>query len=660
MKPEVDKENVKSQEIKIEEKTRERKRTLKGWVNKLAIGIAAAMTLYQIAVSLGILILNPYAHRAAHLGFALILAFLFYPMKKNEPNNGKVPLLDVLFIIGAVLCCSYIFYQQQFNEDAMIMRIGTTTTYEIALSIIAVLLILKATRRLMGIVLPIIIMAFILYPFVSPYLPSILQTSGFTLERIGNLLYLSGNGIWGVILGISATDVFMFILFASFFNLSGIGNVFINLATALFGAYRGGPAKVATIGSACFGTVSGSSVANILTTGSFTIPLMKKIGYSSTMAGAIEAVASTGGMLMPPFMGAAAFVMADYLQVPYREIIIAAAIPAILYYLALISAIDFEAQKRGLGGIPKDQLPKALPVIKRGWHLFLPLFLLIYLLVVLHYSPSRAALLGILAIIICSLIAPITRKNWRELVKALHVGAKSSLEVAVTCAAVGIVVGIIEVTGLGVKLSQALIMLSGGSLLLLLFLTMIASFILGLGLTPTACYITLAVLVAPTLIQMGVTPFAAHFFVFIFGIIGMITPPVAISAYVAASVAGGEMFATGVTAFLLAAPIYIIPYMFVYEPSLLGISSLGVVIVALITAAVGVWAFASAIQGWIFKKAAIWERVMMLAGSLMLIKPGYTTDIVGALLVVLTIALHKARIGECFGLFLKPKERLKS
>lgn len=659
MKPELGKEKVENLEIKVEEKTGERNRTLTGWGNKLAIGIAVAMTLYQIAVSLGIIYLNPYAHRAAHLGFALILAFFLYPMKKNKPNNGKLPLLDILFIIGVVLFCGYIFYQQQYNEDAMMMRIGTTTTYEIILSILAVLLILEATRRLMGIVLPIIIVVFILYPFVSPYLPGILQTSGFTLERIGNLLYISGNGIWGMILGISSTDIFMFVLFASFFNLSGIGNVFINLATALFGVYRGGPAKVATIGSACFGTISGSSVANILTIGSFTIPLMKKVGYSPTMAGAIEAVASTGGMLMPPFMGAAAFVMADYLQVPYSEIVIAAVIPAILYYLALIFAIDFEAQKKGLGGIPKDQLPNALSVIKRGWHLFFPLFFLIYLLVVKHYSPSRAALFGILAVIICSLIAPITRQNWRELVKALHVGAKSSLEVAVTCAAVGMVVGIIEVTGLGVKLSQALVILSGGSLLLLLFLTMITSFILGLGLTPTACYITLAVLVAPTLIQMGVTPFAAHFFVFIFGIIGMITPPVAISAYVAASVAGGEMFATGTTAFLLAFPIYIIPYMFIYEPSLLGIGSLGVVLSTLVTAAVGIWAFASAIQGWIFKKATIWERLMILAGSLMLIKPGYTTDIVGALVVVLTIALHKARIGGGFTLFIKPKEKLK-
>jgi TRAP transporter 4TM/12TM fusion protein len=659
MKPGLAKDSVENKAVKVEEKTGERNRNLKGWIKKLVIGIAVAMTCYQIAVSLGIIYLNPYAHRAAHLGFALVLAFFLYPVKKSEPNNGKLPLLDILFILGVICSCGYIFYQQQFNEEAMMMRIGATTTYEIILGITAALLILEATRRLMGIVLPIIIMSFILYPFVSPYLPSVLRTSGYSLERIVNLTYISGNGIWGSILGISATDIFMFVLFASFFNLSGIGEIFINLASGLFGGYRGGPAKVATIGSACFGTISGSSVANILTTGSITIPLMKKIGYSPRMAGAIEAVASTGGMLMPPFLGAAAFVMADYLQVPFSQIVIAAIIPAILYYLALIFAIDFEAQKQGLGGLPKDQLPNSLSVIKRGWHLFFPLFLLIYLLVVKNYSPSRAALFGILAVIICSLIAPSTRQNWRGLVRALHVGAKSSLEVAVTCAAVGIVVGIIEVTGLGVKLSQALIMLSGGSLLLLLFLTMISSFILGLGLTPTACYITLAVLVAPTLIEMGVAPLAAHFFVFVFGIIGMITPPVAISAYVAASVAGGEMFSTGITAFLLAFPIYIVPYMFVYEPSLLGSGAVWVVLSTLVTAGVGIWAFASAIQGWIFKKAAIWERLMFLTGSLMLIKPGITTDIVGALLVFLTVVLHKARITGGFRNFFKHPERLR-
>jgi len=422
---------------------------------------------------------------------------------------------------------------------------------------------------------------------------------------------------------------------------------------------RGGPAKMAVVASGLFGSISGSALANVATTGQITIPMMKSIGYSPRMAGAIEAVASTGGMLMPPFLGAAAFVMVDYLKVPYSEIIMAAIIPAILYYLALIFAIDFEAQKLGLGGIPKNQLPNVLSVIKRGWHLFIPLFLLIYLLVVQNFSPARAALFGILAVIFCSLIAPSTRKNWRALVSALHVGAKSSLEVAVTCAAVGIVVGIIEITGLGVKLSQGLIMLSGGSLLMLLFLTMICSFILGLGLTPTACYITLAILVAPTLIDMGIAPLAAHFFVFVFGIIGMITPPVAISAYVAASVAGGELFSTGITAFLLALPIYIVPYMFVYEPSLLGIGSIWVVVSTLVTAVVGVWAFASAVQGWIFKKSALWERLIILTGALMLMKPGITTDILGSLIVLLAVVLHRVRIMGGYRQLIKHTEKVK-
>jgi len=395
----MEKEIVENREIKVEEKTGERNRALKGWIGKLVIGIAIAMTCYQIAVSLGIIYLNPYAHRAVHLGFALILAFFLFPAKKSGSNNSTIPLWDVLLILGVICSCGYIFYQQQYNEEALMMRIGVTTTYEIILGIVAVLLVLEATRRLMGMVLPIIISGFILYPFVSPYLPGVLKTSGYSIERIVNLTYVSGNGIWGSILGISATDIFMFVLFASFFNLSGIGQVFVNLATGLFGGYRGGPAKVSTIGSACFGTISGSSVANILTTGSITIPMMKSIGYSPRMAGAIEAVASTGGMMMPPFLGAAAFVMVDYLQVPYSEIIMAAIIPAILYYLALIFAIDFEAQKLGLGGIPKNQLPNVKSVIKRGWHLFIPLVLLVYLLVVQNFSPARAALFGILAVI---------------------------------------------------------------------------------------------------------------------------------------------------------------------------------------------------------------------------------------------------------------------
>jgi TRAP transporter 4TM/12TM fusion protein len=276
--------------------------------------------------------------------------------------------------------------------------------------------------------------------------------------------------------------------------------------------------------------------------------------------------------------------------------------------------------------------------------LLTPLLFLIYLLVIKNYSPSRAALYGIMAIIIICLAVPTTRKNWRGLLNALHVGARSSLEVAVTTATVGMVVGIIELTGLGVKLSQMLIVLSHGSLLVLLFLTMIACLILGLGLTPTACYITLAVLAAPTLVKMGVAPLAAHFFVFVYGIIGMITPPVAISAYVAASVAGAELFSTGFTAFMLAMPIYVVPYMFVYGPSLLGIGSMGEVLYTLITAGIGVWAFAAAIQGWIFKQASVWERIIILAAALLLIKPGFFTDIIGAAFLALVIGLHKFRI----------------
>jgi len=569
--------------------------------------------------------LGAYEQRAVHLAFALVLAFLLYPASGRSKKSGGPSWLDVCLAFMAALCGGYLVVEY----DQITARMGIPAISDLVVAGVMVLLVLEATRRVLGAAITIIAGAFLIYAHFGYLAPSVIAHQGYSLGRILSQMGLGTEGIYGTPLGVSATFVIMFIIFAAFLSESGAGQYFIDIAYGLFGRVRGGPAKVAVAASALFGTVSGSAVANVVGTGTFTIPLMKKVGYKPHFAGAVEAVASTGGQIMPPVMGAAAFIMSEMLGVPYIRVCVAAALPAILYYLAVFFMVDLEAVKTGLRGERPEDLPSVRRVLAEGWFYVVPIIVLVYFLAVVQYSPMRAAVYALVATIAVSFIRKSTRMSLPRLFETLKRGATGSLEVALACASAGIVVGVFNLTGLGLRLSSLLIDLSHGNLPVLLVLVMIASLILGMGLPTTACYIILAVLVAPTLVEMGVLPMAAHMFVFYFGIISAVTPPVALAAYAGASLAGAPMSQTGFTAWKLALAGFILPLTFVYGPELLMVGSWPDIVLAVISSSIGVFCLAASLQGYFIRKANIVERAVLFAAALLLIKPGIATDLAG-------------------------------
>jgi TRAP transporter 4TM/12TM fusion protein len=600
-----------------------RRRTLTGPIGITAMLIAVAFSLFHMWRAF-VGPLGALQQRGIHLAFAMVLTFLFHPFLKRK-GRPKPTIVDYsLAFMGATVGLYVVFEYHQ-----LAFRIGTANNLDLIMGLAAILLVLEGTRRLLGWSMPIIAIVFLLYAYFGEYAPGFLAHGGFDLHRILSHMYLATEGIFGIPLGVSANYIILFIVMGAFLQESGTGLLFFELAHSLFGRVRGGPAKMSVISSALFGTISGSAIANVVVDGWLTIPLMKRTGYKAHVAGAVEAVASTGGQLMPPVMGAAIFVMSEIVGVPYIRICLHAAIPAILYYTALFIMVDLEADKMGLKGLPGSELPNSWKVIRRGWHLLAPLFLLIYLLAILEWSPMRSAFFAIIFTPFVSLLRKSTRMNFRKIIEALKQGALGALEIALACACAGIIVGIFSLTGLGVALSNVLIETAGGSLLLLLFLTMIASLILGMGLPTTACYIILAVLVAPVLVKMGVDIIAAHLFVFYFGIISVITPPVAMAAYVGAGIANASPFKTGWYASKLGLNGFIIPYMFVYGNALLWKGTAAEIALAAVSGVIGSAALACAIQGWFLSSMGFWKRIILCIGALLLIKPGLFSDAIG-------------------------------
>jgi len=494
---------------------------------------------------------------------------------------------------------------------------------------ITILLVLEATRRAIGPELPIVVIVFLLYAYFGPYMPGYFAHRGYSLERIIEHLYMQTEGIFGIPLGVSSSFVFLFILFGAVLNKTGMGKFFIDLSMALAGHTTGGPAKVAVIASGFVGSISGSSVANVVTTGSFTIPLMKSIGYKKDFAGAVEAAASTGGQIMPPVMGAAAFVMSEFLQIPYIKIAAAAAIPAIIYYAAVMIMVHLEACKNGLKGLPRERLPKAKQVLKEKGHLILPLLGLVYLMV-RGYTAIFAAFWAIVMSLAASMIKKETRLNLKNFFGAFEDGAKGALGVASACACAGMVVGVTTLTGFGLKIASGIVALGGGKVLPTLFFTMIASIILGMGLPTTAKYIILAIMAAPALIQLGILPLAAHMFILYFGIIADLTPPVAVAAYAGAGIAGGNTMKTGFNAVKLAVAGFLIPYIFAINPALMGIQGPALLTIRLmVTSLAGVLALGAAASGFLMVKTELYERVLLFIVAIMLISPDLLTDIIG-------------------------------
>jgi len=578
--------------------------------------------------------LDPWSQRVIHLSFGFIITFLTYPYIKGK----KINIIDICLAILSLLCGLYII----INMDALVDRAGMPTKWDIVFGVITIILVLEMTRRVIGLALVIVSIVFLLYAYFGPYLPDAIAHRGYSIERIATHMYTTLEGIFGVPISVSATFVILFVIFGAFLEATKTGDFFINFANSIAGKRRGGPAKVAVISSGFFGTISGSAVANVVGTGTYTIPLMKRTGYAPHFAGAVEAVASSGGQLVPPVMGAAAFVISEMTGESYLKICIAAIIPSVLYYTSLFTAVHMEARRANLSGLSEEEVPKFWATLKSQGYLAISALVLVYFLAVELRSPSFSAFWAIIAALILSSIKKSTRLNLKGLIKALESGAKGALSVVAACAAAGIVVGVVTLTGLGLKFSGAIIQLAHGNLYLTLFFTMIASLILGMGLPTTAAYIICAILAVPALTNLGVNVLSAHLFVFYFAIISAITPPVALAAYAGAGIAKSDPMKTGLTACRIGLAAFIVPYMFVFNPALLMHGSVIQIIWVTFTAIVGVFFLSSSVIGWWITQMSVWERVLLFIASLLLIEPRVLTDIL-ALFFMIPVLLFQIK-----------------
>jgi len=608
------------------------KRTLHGYQLKVFTAIAVFMSLFHIYV-LGFHPITPWILYTVHLGLGAVLVFFIYPIRQSLKNES-VTFVDLALILSIIFVSGYLIIEM----DELVYRIGVAPTLlDLVVSVILIVVVLEITRRTTGLILPILALIFILYANYGSYFPGVLEHRGYSWDRI--LSYLNSmDAIYSVPIGASASFVFLFILFGAFLNESGGSKFFINFAIGATGGKRGGPAKAAVLSSALFGSVSGNSVANVVSTGVFTIPLMKKIGYPARYAGAIEAVASTGGQIMPPILGSAAFIMAQLVGVPYLDIVAASVIPALLYFVTVIIIIDLQAAKLGLKGMPKSMLPNLKEVLKKEGHLFIPLLVLILVMTVLKASPIKAAIWAIASTVIVSLWRKQTRLGVRKLINSLANGAESALGMIAACATAGLIIGVLNLTGAGLKFATLILSFSGGHLPIALILTMCATIILGMGLPTTAAYLITAAVVAPALIQMGVSPIGAHMFVFYFACLSAFTPPVALAAYAAAGIADAKPMQVAMTAVKVGIVAFIIPYVFIYGPAILLEGSFSEIIVATITALIGAFTLASSVEGWFLAATAnIFVRLLLISSSLLLIVPGILTDTLGVTIILIAI-----------------------
>ncbi len=583
-----------------------RYRRLSGLSGLFVSGWLIAMSAFHFYTA-GLSTLPTSIHRAVHLTFAMVAVFLLYPARKSS-SRQSIPWYDWLLAGLSALGCGYIVFF--FNDIAR--RGAAVFPHDLWLGIMTMVLVLEAGRRVSGKVLPVLSILFLLYCYFGRQMPGVFMHRGYSISRIVQHMYLVPEGIFGVALGVSSTFVFIFILFGAFLSSCGGARFFTNLALALAGRSPGGPAKVAIVASGLLGTINGSSVANVATTGVFTIPLMKRVGYRPEFAGAVEAAASTGGQFMPPIMGAGAFVMSEFLQVPYLRIAAAAAIPAMVYYLALYFNVHCRAQRRGLMGLPEKDLPNVTGVLLHDGHLLIPLGVVLYALLS-KYTPLAAAFWGVISVFAVSFLRPHTRMNIRDLLKTMEEGARSALGVALACAMVGFIVGTSSLTGLGFVISNNIIELAHGRLFFTLLLGMVACLVLGMGLPTTANYIVTSTIIAPALIKMHILPLAAHMFVFYFGIMADLTPPVCLAAFTGAGIAGANPTQTGFQATRIALVAYLLPFTFIYSPAIL-LEGPNVPYLALlvVSAVVGVVSLSGAFQGWLFCRLGILARGLLL------------------------------------------------
>ena len=628
----------------------------KCWRQYITVFISVIFVPFQLYATLSGAI-TAQVLRATHLAFVQLLAFLLFPPTKNSPRN-TLPWYDIVLGLIGLACWLYIVV----NFDSLVRRSGNNTPLDVAVGIVGILVLFESCRRIVGLPIMIIAGSFIVFAFAGKYLPGFLHHRGYSLQRVVCHLFYNTEGIMGTPIGACSTFIFLFILFGALLEKTGIGHFFIDVCNALAGGASGGPAKVAVLSSALLGTVSGSSVSNTVGSGSFTIPMMKRLGYKGEFAGAVEAAASTGGQIMPPIMGAAAFLMAESLGLPYITIVKAAIVPAILYFTGIFITVHLEAKKLGLKGLPKDQLPRFMPLLLRKGYMILPLVVIIYFLCA-GKTAVFAALMGIIACVLVGFGVSVSdlahgRKpsfGGKDIVEIMCTAARNIISVAIACGMAGIIIGIVTLTGLGLRLGNGLVMLAHGKLLLTLVFTMVASIILGMGAPTTANYLITSTITAGAIISLGIEPLAAHMFAFYFGIIADVTPPVALAAIAGAAIAKAKPMKTALNATKLAIGAFIIPYMFVYNSKMLMInaSALSVVMI-IITAILGMFGISVALEGYGFNNTGFFynsrkgkatiiafdtvERLLFAIAGLLCVIPETKTDIIGVSLLAVLIA----------------------
>ncbi|MBD5418079.1 MAG: TRAP transporter permease [Desulfovibrio sp.] len=608
---------------------------LRAWLQYVFVALAVVLTVFQLYSTSGIAIFNSTLQRVAHLSLVLCLTFIFVPCNtKYGKEKPEPPLLTVIDIALACLAMGIaVFYFQNSNEIFdRFAYVDEVTPQQMFFGTALIVLVLEATRRAAGLPLVIVALCFIAYGLFGADLPGAFGHVPITPEAMIEQLFLLTEGIYGVAIGAAATMIFAFVLFGAFLEVSNMSSVFMDLSCVLTRKAKGGPAKVAIFASALFGTISGSAQANVYGTGIFTIPLMKKVGYSAPFAGAVEACASTGGQLMPPIMGAAAFIMADITQVGYLTIAKSALLPSILFYLSLYAMIHFEAVKHNIGTMPASEIPPLSSVTRRLYYL-LPLAFLIVMML-LGRSVNFSAFAGCGVIFLLSLFREETRLTPRRLQKVAVTATRNTLMITCACACAGIVVGIISLTGGGFKLINILMSFVDGNLPLLLVMLMLTCFIVGMGVPTAPAYIIVSVLAAPAMIKLGVPMIGAHMFCLYYAVLSTITPPVCMAAFSAASIADANAMRTGFTAVKLGAIAFIIPFFFVYQPELLFQGSFPDIVMATVTAIVGVIGMTAGLQRQFLTGCGIVESALLFAGGLCCIYPGSRTDLIGLGLIL--------------------------
>lgn len=572
-------------------------------------------------------------HRSLHVSMILFLSYFLYPIS-NKASRKKVPIYDIVLAILSLGIALYVWV----DYPNIIARAGIINTIDLIVGSLLVFLVFEGSRRILGWPLTILSFLFILYGLFGRNFPGIFSHRGYDWASLVNQFFISTDGIYGTSVGVSSSYIFLFILFGEVMNKSGMGEFFNDISLALAGSGKGGPAKVAVIASGFLGSINGSAIANVVTTGTFTIPLMKKTGYSEEFAGAVEATASVGGQLLPPIMGAAAFIMAEMIGIKYSQIIIHAAIPALLYYVGIIIQVHLRALKDNLEGIPKENLPKIGDVMRDKGHLLIPIIFLLGMLFFSTRTVVYSAFLTIILTIIVSMFKESTRMNFRDILDALAGGAKGTIPVAMACAIVGIIIAVTSITGFGLNMANAIILLGGTSIMATLVFTMITCMVLGMGLPSIPAYLITATIAAPALVKLGIPVVAAHLFVFYFAMFANLTPPVALASFAAAGLSGGDPMKTGFTSVKLALAGFIIPYIFVFNTQLLLLNTIWVeALWVSISAIIGVTMIGVAIEGFFIRKVPTLLRIASFVGALLLITENIVQDIVGAVLLIVLL-----------------------